>query len=196
MNPLGANPEVIVSEDEQLMEQVKARSIEAFGELYGRYCDRAYQVAWWVCYDHHRAEEAVRDTFMSIWHSQMPNQPEGGTVAAWLLAIAHYRARDIVRHHTEDADRRDGEHTLDAYFVSGHNVSGHNQVVNHQDTGRLGTLLNRLPNSQREVITLAFYGKLTYTEIATALQLPAETVKGRMRLGLQKLRGGIEKEVA
>lgn len=191
MNPLAANPEVIISEDKQLMEQVKTGNLNAFEELYDRYCDRTYRVAWWVCCDHHRAEEAVQYTFMSIWHSQMPNQPEGGTVAAWLLTTAHDRARDIVRHHIEDADRRDGEDTLNAYLVS-----GYNQVVNHQDAGRSGTLLNRLPDSQREVIALAFYGKLTYTEIATALQLPAETVTGRMRLGLQKLRAGIEKEVA
>lgn len=191
MSPLRVNPEVIVSEDEQLMEQVKAGSIEAFEELYDRYCDRAYRVAWWVCYDHHRAEETVQGTFLSIWHSQTLYQPERGTVAAWLLTTVHYRAIDIVRRHTKDAGRRDGEDTLDTYFVS-----GYNQVVNHKDECRLGTLLNRLPQAQREVITFAFYGKLTHTEIATALQLPAETVKGRMRLGLEKLRASKEKEVA
>jgi RNA polymerase sigma-70 factor, ECF subfamily len=57
-------------------------------------------------------------------------------------------------------------------------------------------LLTSLPATQREVITLAFYGELTHTEIATALDLPAGTVKGRMRLGLQKLRTNIEKDAA
>jgi|ERR1700729_1988365 len=191
MTPAGIHAGMVVSEDEQLMEQVKSGSIEAFGELYDRYCDRAYRVAWWVCYDHHRAEETVQGTFLSIWHSQTLYQSEVGTVAAWLLTTVHYRAIDILRRHTKDAGRRDGEDTLDAHFVS-----GYNQVVNHKDACRLGKLLNRLPDAQREVITLAFYGKLTHTEIATALQLPAETVKGRMRLGLERLRADREREVA
>lgn len=57
-------------------------------------------------------------------------------------------------------------------------------------------LLNRLPDAQQEVIALAFYGELTHIEIAAALQLPAGTIKGRMRLGLKKLRADIENEAA
>jgi RNA polymerase sigma-70 factor, ECF subfamily len=60
----------------------------------------------------------------------------------------------------------------------------------------LRALLTRLPDAQREVITLAFYGQLTHAEIATELQLPAGTVKGRTRLGLHKLHAGIAKDIA
>jgi len=65
------------------------------------------------------------------------------------------------------------------------------QVANRDEADRLRALLTRLPEAQREVITLAFYGELTHTEIATALGLPAGTVKGCMRLGLYKLREAI-----
>lgn len=68
--------------------------------------------------------------------------------------------------------------------------------ANRSEAERLRALLTGLPDAQHEVITLAFYGELTHTEIATALDLPTGTVKGRMRLGLHKLRAGIEKKVA
>jgi len=57
----------------------------------------------------------------------------------------------------------------------------------------LQRLLAQLPVAQREVITLAFYGQLSHTEIGEHLHLPAGTVKGRMRLGLQRLRGDIDR---
>ena len=66
------------------------------------------------------------------------------------------------------------------------------QQAAHTDTAELHAMLERLPYLQREVITLAFYGQLTHAEIARHLELPSGTVKGRMRLGLQKLRVEIE----
>jgi RNA polymerase sigma-70 factor (ECF subfamily) len=66
------------------------------------------------------------------------------------------------------------------------------QVVALDDAEHLHTLLGRLPDAQREVITLAFYGGLSHTEIAQQLDLPEGTVKGRMRLGLRKLRADMK----
>ena len=57
----------------------------------------------------------------------------------------------------------------------------------------LRALLALLPEAQREVITLAYYGELTHSEIAAQLDLPPGTVKGRMRLGLQKLRQDVDR---
>ena len=66
------------------------------------------------------------------------------------------------------------------------------QQAARTDAAGLQAVLKRLPYLQREVVTLAFYGQLTHAEIATHLDLPSGTVKGRMRLGLQKLRADIE----
>lgn len=193
MIPAGIHPRVVVSKDERLMEQVKAGSINAFGELYDRYCDRAYRVAWAVCHDHGRAEDAVQEAFLSLWKGRDAYLPGRGTVAAWLLTAVRYRAIDVVRRNAEHARRRVGEHILKPHPTPG-DITDH--VVNHDEAHRLRALLTQLPDTQQEVIALAFYGELTHTEIATALGLPAGTVKGRMRLGLQKLRTGIDKEVA
>ena len=193
MTPTGIHAGVVVSEDERLMEQVKAGSINAFGELYDRYCDRAYRVAWVVCHDHGRAEDAVQEAFLSLWKDRAASLPGRGTVAAWLLTAVRYRAIDVVRRDTKHAGRRTGDHTLNPRPTRG-DIADH--IVNHEETHRLRALLTQLPDTQQKVLALAFYGELTHTEIATALGLPAGTVKGRMRLGLQKLHADIEKEVA
>lgn len=184
---------LVADHDGQLVKQIATGSAAAFEELYERYCDRAYRVARAVCHDHARAEDAVQEAFISVWRSPTGYQPGRGTVAAWLLSSVRYRAIDIVRRNAKHTKRRVDEAALDAHRASG---SVSDQVAASDDAARLRALLGGLPPAQQEVIVLAFYGQLTHTEIAAALDLPAGTVKGRMRLGLQKLRAGIEEQVA
>ena len=192
MSATGTTPAVVeVRDDDLLMARVKAGSVDAFEELYDRYCDRAYRVAWSVCRNQSRAEDAVQEAFLSIWKSPAAYLSQRGTVAAWLLTSVRYRAIDLARRNSKHADRRTGEQTLDSHPARGDIAE---QTATRDEAHRLRALLTQLPDAQREVITLAYYGQLTHTEIATALDLPAGTVKGRMRLGLQKLRTGVEKE--
>jgi RNA polymerase sigma-70 factor (ECF subfamily) len=175
--------------DDLLMSQVKGGSVDAFAELYDRHSVRAYLVARSICQDQGRAEDAIQEAFLSIWKSRTTYQPQRGTVAAWLLTTVRYRAIDIARRDHKHASRRAGEHALAAHPTPGALAD---QVAHRDEADRLRSLLTRLPDAQREVITLAFYGELTHTEIATALGLPAGTVKGRMRLGLHKLRESVD----
>lgn len=171
------------------MERVQADSAEAFAVLYDRFCDRAYRVAWSVCQHHGRAEDAVQDAFVSVWRSRSTYRPADGTVAAWVLSVVRYRAIDVARRHAMEVRRRADEELLDS-VPAGVDVAGRAEA--HAEAGSLRQLLGQLPDAQREVIVMAFFGELTHTEIATQLGLPAGTVKGRMRLGLQKLRRSLE----
>ncbi len=176
-------------DDNEVMASVKVGSVDALGVLYDRYCDRAYRIARSVCRDDGRAQEAVQETFISIWTTRGTYQ-QRGNVAAWVLTIARHRAIDIARRNTPHAAHRASDerlHTLPAPA----NVVEH--VVKQSEARDLQSLLADLPDAQREVITLAFYAQLTHTEIAEHLHLPAGTVKGRMRLGLQRLRGDIDR---
>jgi RNA polymerase sigma-70 factor, ECF subfamily len=177
---------VVIHEGHLLMSQVKGGSVDAFAELYQRYGARAYRVAQSICHDQGQAEDAIQEAFLSIWNSRTAYQPKRGTVAAWLLTTVRHRAIDVARRDRKHASRRAAEHTLVAGAVA-------DQVANREEAERLRALLTRLPDAQREVITLAFYGELSHTEIATALGLPAGTVKGRMRLGLHRLRDAIDR---
>jgi RNA polymerase sigma-70 factor (ECF subfamily) len=193
LSTTGATPEVGAWDDELLMAQVKAGSVEAFEELYERYRGRAYRVAWSVCHDPSRSEDAVQEAFISVWSDRAKYLPQRGTVAAWLLTAVRYRAIDASRRDRKHSDRRAPAQRIDLHPAT-ENLA--EQAVSRQEVHRLRVLLTQLPEAQREVVTLAFYGELSHTEIATALDLPAGTVKGRMRLGLQKLRANIGKEAA
>lgn len=176
-------------DDSQLMVQLSAGSVEAFGELYDRFCGRAYGVAYAVCCDEGRAQDAVQEAFLSLWKSPTSYRPELGTFAAWLLTVVRYRAIDLARRNGTHAAHRASDDRLDE-LPARDDVS--EQVIQRDNADHLQTSLAQLPDDQQEVITLAYYGQLSHTEIAVQLDVPAGTVKGRMRLGLQKLRTNIE----
>ncbi len=136
--------------DDALMVRTQAGDTTAFALLYDRHAERALRVTQATCRDVDRAEDAVQEGFLAIWHSRSSYQPGKDCFEAWAMKIVQSRARD--------------EH------------------------GALLASLPQLPEAQAEVIVLAFYGELSHAEIATQLDLPADTVKGRMRLGLEKLR--------
>jgi len=186
-------PHSVRRDDSELMAKLSAGSVESFDELYGRYCDRAYRVARAVCRDDGRAQEAVQDGFLSVWNSRANYRPQQGTVAAWLLTVVRYRAIDIVRNDRKHVsrrashDQREWPSTVEDPLET---------AVKHDDAQRLQASLAMLPDAQAEVVTLAYYGELSHTEIAAQLGLPTGTVKGRMRLGLQKLRADTKQVAA
>ena len=170
--------------DRELMAEMAAGSIDAFEAIYDRYCDRAYRVARTVCYDDGHAEDAVQDGFLSVWRSRGSYEAEKGTVAAWVLTLVRRRAIDVAiatkRHRVGSAeDDRPEPRSGEDVFKS---------AAAHETAQLLRASLATLPDAQAEVIALACYGQLSHTEIAAQLGLPAGTVKGRMRLGLSKLR--------
>ena len=179
--------------DGELMTKVCAGSVESFADLYDRYRDRAYRVAQAVCRDDGRAQEAMQDGFFAVWNRRENYRAQEGTVAAWLLSVVRYRAIDIARSNHRHASRR----ADDGQLPRGSGVDDpFETAAKLDDAERLQASLAMLPDPQAEVITLAYYGQLTHTEIAAYLGLPTGTVKGRMRLGLQKLHADIGEAVA
>jgi RNA polymerase sigma-70 factor (ECF subfamily) len=175
--------------DGELMANVSVGSVESFVDLYDRYCNRAYRVARAICHDDGRAQEAVQDGFLSVWNSRANYRSQQGTVAAWLLTVVRYRAVDAARNNHRHASHRADE---DQLMARSGDEDPSEIAVRREETQRVQASLATLPDAQAEVITLAYYGQLTHTEIAAQLGLPRGTVKGRMRLGLQKLRADLE----
>jgi RNA polymerase sigma-70 factor (ECF subfamily) len=175
--------------DGALMAKVSAGSVESFVDLYDRYCDRAYRVAQAVCHDDGRAQEAVQDGFLAVWNNRADYRSQQGTVAAWLLTVVRYRAIDAARTNHRHASRRASDDQLMAHSPD---EDPSETALRRDEAHRVLASLATLPDAQAEVITLAYYGQLTHTEIAAQLGLPHGTVKGRMRLGLQKLRADLE----
>jgi RNA polymerase sigma-70 factor (ECF subfamily) len=163
------------------------------GELYDRYSARAFRVARSVCRDRSTAGDAVQEAFGSIFRNRANYRSERGTVAAWLLMVVLSRAIDASRIQTRHASRRASYDTL-AIVPAPDDVA--DQAAARIDANQVRTALAALPNAQREAITLAYYGELTHTEIAERLGVPFGTVKGRIRLGMDKLRLSFEPTAA
>jgi len=177
--------------DGALMHRMNAGSTAAFGELYDRHQRQALRVARSCCASAANAEEAVQDAFESIWKSRATYRAERGPVVAWAMAIVRYRAMAIAKGRGRDA------HGLVDVLPEASSAPDKaiDDAVASEQTEHLLALLQRIPAAQREVIALAFFGQLTHIEIAEHLGLPAGTVKGRMRLGLDKLRTDLESDI-
>jgi RNA polymerase sigma-70 factor, ECF subfamily len=180
-------------DDRELMSEVSAGDFEAFGQLYDRFCNRAYGVAYSVCRDEGHAQDAVQEAFLTLWKNRAAYHAEKGAVAGWLLTVVRYRAIDVAR--------RNGNHLAHWASDAGLNERPAGDDVNATVLARdaanhLRASLDRLPNEQQQVITLAYFGQLSHTEIATQLRLAPGTVKGRMRLGMHKLRASMDQAAA
>ena len=172
------------------MHRMNVGSTAAFGEFYDRHRSQALRVARSYCANAGSAEEAVQDAFESIWRSRATYRAERGPVLAWAMAIVRYRAMAVSKGRRRDA--RGLAETVPEGSSSPDQAA--EDAVAAEDSHHLMELLARIPEAQREVIGLAFFGQLSHTEIAERLGLPAGTVKGRMRLGLNKLRSDLEDE--
>jgi RNA polymerase sigma-70 factor (ECF subfamily) len=169
------------------MQRVQADDAQAFAVLYDRFSARAYRVAAGIARSH--ADDMMQEAFVSLWRSRARYDPELGTVAGWVMATVRSRAIDVIRQQRRHDAVRDGtDQAIDDRLTAADAVE--ETVAERDDAARLRAALATLPAAQRDVIVLAYFGELSATEIADRLALPLGTVKGRMRLGLKKLRHG------
>jgi RNA polymerase sigma-70 factor (ECF subfamily) len=168
--------------DAILIARIARREEAALGELYDRYSRLIYAIALRIANDHNIAEEVTQDVFHAIWQSAASFHAQG-SLNGWIMGIARHRAIDATRSRRFRARQREQALYEDTCTTS--NEEPHDLLL-------LATMvrdaLTNLPNTQRQPITMAFYGGLTHTEIAAQLGEPVGTIKSRMRLGLLKLR--------
>lgn len=168
------------------MGRVQADDELAFETLYDRLGSSARAVAQTVCGNQGRAEEAVQEGFLSMWLSRAGYRESSGSVRSWAMTIVRRRAIDLARrNHRADHAEIAGPRPLEGVQAPGDLANDHEARC---EADALRATIARLPEPQAEVLVLAFYGGLTHTEIAKRLDLAPGTVKGRMRLGLKKLR--------
>jgi RNA polymerase sigma-70 factor, ECF subfamily len=178
--------------DEILMRRAQAGDAQAFEELYARYSVRALRIARSVCADPSLAEDAVQEAFLAMWTRRSSYRAERAPFAAWSMSIARNRAIDSVRRDAAQV-RRDVASAAQGHagVTEGCDVA----VVARSEQAALYGSLRELPRAQAEVIALAYFGGLTQAEIAAHLAIPEGTVKGRMRLGLRRLRSKVGEAV-
>ncbi|MDQ2761534.1 MAG: sigma-70 family RNA polymerase sigma factor [Actinomycetota bacterium] len=172
--------------DEDLMELVRDGETRAFEVIFDRHGGAAFSLAYRMCGRRAMAEDVVQEAFLSLWRSGARYDRSRGSVRSWVLGVVHNRAIDAFRreHSRDSRDLRESE--LAERLPAPQLVE---QEAERRDDARLVRgALGELPADQRRVIELAYFGGFSHREIAEMLELPAGTVKGRMRLGLAKLR--------
>ena len=172
--------------DEELIGHVREGEAVAFEAIFDRHAAAAFSLAYRMCGRRALAEEVVQEAFLSLWRTGMPYERSRGSVRAWVLGVVRNKAVDTFRRETVRTGR--DVHDESAAERMAGRVRTDTEVERRDDAQRVRIALEGLPNEQRRVIELAYFGGFTQNQIAELLQLPAGTVKGRMRLGLKKLR--------
>jgi RNA polymerase sigma-70 factor, ECF subfamily len=174
--------------DEELADHIRRGDGVAYEVLFERHGGAAFSLAYRMCGRRTIAEDVVQEAFLSLWRGQ-GFDPGRGSVRSWVLAAVRHRALDSFRHQTAKTGLDVHDDIAAESLVADEHTA--DQVQRDDDAQQVRGALIDLPADQRRVIELAYFGGFTHSEIAGMLDLPAGTVKGRMRLGLIKLRDSL-----
>jgi RNA polymerase sigma-70 factor (ECF subfamily) len=182
----GSTERLRVLADEELMQLVYRSSADAFEVIYDRHADAAFSLAYRMCAQRALAEDVVQEAFLSLWRSRARYDRNRGSVRTWVLGIVHNRAIDALRRRAvRDRGVVDDEGLQERVAAPDRTDL---DVARREDAREIRDALDDLPDEQSRVIELAYFGGLTHVQIASMLDTPVGTVKGRMRLGLTKMR--------
>jgi RNA polymerase sigma-70 factor (ECF subfamily) len=181
--------------DEELMPLIGAKDAEAFEVFYDRHGGVAYSLAYRIVGERAAAEDVTQEAFISIWRSGARFDRARGSVRSWMLSIVRNRAIDLLRSSAGKAPKLDFDD--DAVLEQRPSDELTEDVAIQRETAsEVRGVIGRLPGDQSKVIELAYFGGFSQSEIARMLGVPLGTVKGRMRLGLEKIRGEIAEGLA
>lgn len=181
--------------DEDLMTLVDRKDESAFEVFYERHGGPAYSLAHRIVGDRSLAEDVVQDAFLSIWRSKAGYDRARGSVRSWSLGIVRNRAIDALRRAATPAPKLDLDDDATMESQPG-SVMTDSEVIRRDTARQVRGALGDLPNEQSQVIQLAYFGGFSHSEIAEMLGEPLGTIKGRMRLGLEKARTTLAERMA
>jgi RNA polymerase sigma-70 factor (ECF subfamily) len=174
--------------DGELLRRVAARDADAFEELWSRYARAVLGLALRRLRDRGRAEDAVQETFASIWRSASSYRPERGPGAPWVYAVARNAITDRGRARSEPPAEAPDEPAPGP---------GPDERAEHAWVSfRVHRAVEELPRQERSLIELAYWSGLSQSEIASKLGIPLGTVKTRTRAALARLADALEGELA
>lgn len=176
-------------EDGEVWRELVAGNLTALDLLYDRYAHLALGLASRMLNDRQSAEDVVQESFLQVWRYARSYNPGRGSLRSWLLAIVHHRCIDALR-------RRATRPKTVTWKVETYDHAGPSdtwtEVEQRLTQAAVRRALLHLSVEQRETIELSYFEGYSHAQIAERLGLPLGTVKGRLRLGLQRLRGLLE----
>ena len=178
------------SRDADIWERVCAGESAALDALYARHGGLVYSICLRVLGEEALAEDATQEVFLNLWRRRSGWDPELGRFGAWLATAARNRAVDIARQRRSRTGR-ESEQELDR-LPGGSGDDPWDALTREMERDVVREAVRQLPDSQQEVIALAYWGGYTHRDISGMLDLPLGTVKGRMRLALEKMQSFLD----
>jgi RNA polymerase sigma-70 factor (ECF subfamily) len=174
--------------DEALLAALQQRDVRSLEALYDRHGRQAYSLAYRILSDGAAAEDVVQEAFLNVWRQAPSFDPRRGSARTWLLSIVHHRSIDWLR---SRANQR-GDVALDLVEQTLAIPDIWQTVSATVERDTIRQALATLPGEQQKTVELAYFGGYSQPEIAQAMGVPLSTVKGRMRMAMQKLRTILE----
>jgi RNA polymerase sigma-70 factor (ECF subfamily) len=185
--------DLLPTTDDQLVMRVAEGDSAALEQLYDRYVRQCFGLALRILGDARIAEEVVQEVFLKLWTQPGKYSSQKGQFVSWLLSLVHHRSIDELRRRSRTEvtleDPQMGS-MLDTRADPDPGPGDQVWIVEQQRNVR--EALTGIPEEQRRVLELAYYGGLSQSEIAAKLNQPLGTVKTRMRSGLRHLRDLLE----
>jgi RNA polymerase sigma-70 factor, ECF subfamily len=180
--------------DEDLMPRIAAKDPLAFEVFYDRHAGAAFSLAYRIVGNRQAAEDVTQEALISIWRSGARFDRARGSVRAWTLGIVRNRAIDLLRKDSGRAPKLafDSEELLEKRPADELTEA---EALKRETAREVRGALSGLPEDQSRVIQLAFFGGFSHSEIAEMLNEPLGTIKGRMRLGMDKIRASLAEGV-
>ena len=175
--------------DENLISFVGRGDAEAFTILYDRHGRAAFSLAYRLMGERQAAEDLVQDAFLKVWRSATSYRSKRGNVRTWILSIVHNRGIDQLRSH---ASRRRTQDKIEATAPRSAASEAFAETWRNSQREHVREALNTLPSDQLKVLELAYFSGYTHVQVSELLDVPLGTMKGRMRLGLKKMRDYFE----
>ena len=175
--------------DEDLISLVEGGDAEAFSTLYDRHSRAAFSLAYRMMNGRQAAEDLAQDAFLKVWRATTSYRADRGSVRTWILSIVHNQGIDQIRSH---ASRRRTQDKVEASAPKYEPSEAFSETWKNSRRDQVREALHTLPQEQLKILELAYFSGYKHVEIADLLGLPLGTVKGRMRLGLKKLRDHVE----
>src|SRR5918993_3424779 len=175
----------LILADEDLISLVEASDSEAFATLTPRHNRAAFSLAYRMMGDRHAAEDLAQDAFLKVWRGAVSYRAERGSVRTWILSIVHNRGIDQLRSH---ASRRRTQDKIEASAPRSQPSEAFAETWRNSQRDQVREALNTLPSEQLKVLELAYFSGYTHAQVSELLDVPLGTIKGRMLLGLKKMR--------
>jgi RNA polymerase sigma-70 factor, ECF subfamily len=179
----------------ELLRKVGQGDRRSFEQLYERFSEVLFSIAYRMLKSQEAAEDVLQDVFVQIWKKAPLFDPARGRPMTWAVTLTRNKAIDLMRSAQRRSDLHDTMHREKEAFSRFDDRSSFDAVASDELWKVVRSAIEKLSKEQRQAIELAFFASMTQTEIAEHLDEPLGTIKARIRRGMLALREMIEPQL-